>query len=270
VTSVASKSIVMSPCGAAAQTTSSCLCHGLLIPRSSSDAVALTALQAVEIDATSPNSSDCDRSASRSLRQSAPSAMATARWVRTTPGSWAYQRDAAVDHRPPTRRVSAQCDRPVAQQRGARVRHEIAAVGGYHGAADRAATMHLQGGLLLGCMARLRNTAILPAEEAFLRGYWQPHDAIARIIEANGSGFARASEIAPPWCCGATVARERTKVARAISSGPRDVSGRLVLSRRTECPTVADQDQLWRKFLYALLRRNGGVSEHINAGLPCP
>jgi hypothetical protein len=38
------------------------------------------------------------------------------------------------------------------QQRGAGVGNEIAAVGGHLGAADRAATMHLQGGLLLGCM----------------------------------------------------------------------------------------------------------------------
>ncbi len=50
--------------------------------------MAFTALQAVVTDATSPNSSDCFLNASMSLRQSAPSAMATARWVRTTPGSW--------------------------------------------------------------------------------------------------------------------------------------------------------------------------------------
>jgi hypothetical protein len=38
-----------------------------LIPRGSSDVVALTALQAVEIDPTFPNSSDWHRSASKSL-----------------------------------------------------------------------------------------------------------------------------------------------------------------------------------------------------------
>jgi len=38
------------------------------------------------------------------------------------------------------------------QQRGAGVGNEIAAVGGHLGTAGRAATIHLQGGLLLGCM----------------------------------------------------------------------------------------------------------------------
>jgi hypothetical protein len=49
------------------------------IKRSSGAVVAFTDLHAVEIDATSPNNSDCDRSASKSLRQSPTSAMATAR-----------------------------------------------------------------------------------------------------------------------------------------------------------------------------------------------
>src|SRR5450756_1176376 len=56
--------------------------------RSSKAAVASTARQAVAIEATGPNSSDCSRRDAMSARQSAPSAMATARWVRTTPGSW--------------------------------------------------------------------------------------------------------------------------------------------------------------------------------------
>src|SRR5664280_1298738 len=47
-----------------------------------------TAWRAVAIEATGPNSSDCSRRDAMSARQSAPSAMATARWVRTTPGSW--------------------------------------------------------------------------------------------------------------------------------------------------------------------------------------
>ena len=49
------------------------------------------ARQAVGIEATGPNSSACSRRAAMSARQSAPSAMATARWVRTTPGSWVCQ-----------------------------------------------------------------------------------------------------------------------------------------------------------------------------------
>src|SRR5665213_3673887 len=56
--------------------------------RNSKAVVASTARQAVAIEATGPNSSDCSRRDARSARQSAPSAMATARWVRTTPGSW--------------------------------------------------------------------------------------------------------------------------------------------------------------------------------------
>ena len=69
----------MSPGGAAAHTISRAPATALGIWRSSSDAVAFTALQAVEIEATSPNSSEPDRSVSKSLRQSPPSAMATAR-----------------------------------------------------------------------------------------------------------------------------------------------------------------------------------------------
>jgi len=78
VTSVASKSMVMSPGGAAAHTISRAAATAFWIWRSSSDAVAFTALQAVEIEATSPNSSDCDRSVSKSL-SSRPDCDATAR-----------------------------------------------------------------------------------------------------------------------------------------------------------------------------------------------
>jgi len=53
--------------------------------------VASTARQAVAIEATGPNSTACSRRDARSARQSAPSAMATARWVRTMPGSWVCQ-----------------------------------------------------------------------------------------------------------------------------------------------------------------------------------
>ena len=47
--------------------------------RSSVQEVAFTAHQAVKTEATFPNSSDCFLRASKSLRQSTPSAMATAR-----------------------------------------------------------------------------------------------------------------------------------------------------------------------------------------------
>jgi len=49
------------------------------------------ARQAVATEATGPNSSACSFNAAMSARQSAPSAMATARWVSTTPGSWVCQ-----------------------------------------------------------------------------------------------------------------------------------------------------------------------------------
>jgi hypothetical protein len=78
----------MSPGGAARQTTSRVFATAFAIARSSGAVVAFTALQAVVTDATSPNSSEFFLRVSMSQRQSAPSAMATARWVRTTPGSW--------------------------------------------------------------------------------------------------------------------------------------------------------------------------------------
>ena len=65
-------------------------------------------------------------------------------------------RDTAVGHRPRHRCVS-----PVrsasSQQRGAGMGDEVLGVGGYFGAADRAATMYLQGALLLGVYDWLSN-----------------------------------------------------------------------------------------------------------------
>ena len=92
LTKVASKSnISESPGGAAAHTIVRAAAIASGIARNWRDVVASTARQAVAIEATGPNSSDCSRRAARSARQSAPSAMATARWVRTTPGSWVCQ-----------------------------------------------------------------------------------------------------------------------------------------------------------------------------------
>ena len=57
------------------------------MPRSSTEATACTARQAVAWEATGPNSASWSRSTASLDRQSAPSAMATARWVSTMPGS---------------------------------------------------------------------------------------------------------------------------------------------------------------------------------------
>ena len=56
---MASKSIVMSPGGASAHTISRAAATAFGIRRSSREAVAFTALQAVLTEATSPNSSGC-------------------------------------------------------------------------------------------------------------------------------------------------------------------------------------------------------------------
>jgi hypothetical protein len=60
--------MVISSGGAAAHTISRAPATAFGIWRNSSDAVALTALQTVEIDATSPNSPEHDRSAPKSFR----------------------------------------------------------------------------------------------------------------------------------------------------------------------------------------------------------
>ena len=149
---MASKSIVMSPGGAAGQTTSRASATAVGIWRSSSDAVAFTALQAVEIEATSPN-----RSEPRPERFEVAQTVAP---VRDGDGEVSEHhtrvvgvpRDAAVVHRHRHGSRQPGAISQFAQQRGPRVRDEIAPVGGYRDAVDRAATMHLQGGLLLGCL----------------------------------------------------------------------------------------------------------------------
>lgn len=83
--------MVMSPGGAAAHTTSRARAAAAGMRRSSSEVVFFTARHAVETEATSPKSSGASPSTAKSVRQSAPSAMATARWVSTTPGSWVCQ-----------------------------------------------------------------------------------------------------------------------------------------------------------------------------------
>ena len=80
-----------SPGGHAAHTVARAAAMASGMARSSNAVVASTARQAVAMEATGPNSSDCSRRDAMSARQSAPSAMATARWVSTTPGSWVCQ-----------------------------------------------------------------------------------------------------------------------------------------------------------------------------------
>jgi hypothetical protein len=89
VTSVASKSNVsVSGPPAATHTWARAMAAARAMPRNSAEATAPTARHAVACEATGANNSSCSRRTAMSDRQSAPSAMATARWVSTTPGSW--------------------------------------------------------------------------------------------------------------------------------------------------------------------------------------
>ena len=89
---VESKSQIIGPTGGcAAQTAARAAATATGIARSSKTAVACTARQAVAVEATGPKSSSCSLRAAMSARQSAPSAIATARCVSTTPGSWVCQ-----------------------------------------------------------------------------------------------------------------------------------------------------------------------------------
>ncbi len=76
---------------AAAHTVARAFAAAAAMPASSSEVTASTARHAVACDATGPKSSCWLRSTARSDKQSAPSAMLTARWLRTTPGSWVCQ-----------------------------------------------------------------------------------------------------------------------------------------------------------------------------------
>jgi hypothetical protein len=67
-------------------------------------------------------------------------------------------RDAAVGHRLRQRACQPSAIGELAQHRGARVRDEIATVGGYLDATNRATTMHLPGGLLLGRLTALEHS----------------------------------------------------------------------------------------------------------------
>jgi len=167
---VASKSIVMSP-GVLRHTTSRAPATALDLAQLER-CRAFTALQAVEIDATSPNSSEPDRSVSKSL-SSRPVRDGDGEVSEHTPGR-GVPRDATVGHRHdmalvnPVRSASSHSN-------ACRVRDEIAAVvlprpGG------RAATMHLQGGLS-GWLTVFEHSHS-PAEEAFY-AILQPHAAIA-------------------------------------------------------------------------------------------
>jgi len=54
---------------------------------------------------------------------------------------------------------------------------------------------------------------------------------------------------------------------RAISSGPRDVSGRLVFRGGPECLPLQIRTSYGVSSFMPLYDATGGVSEHINAGL---
>ena len=92
--SVASKSNVTSSKSrpAAVHTFARAAATARTIARCSTDATACTARHAVGRDATGPNSPVCSRNTAMSDRQSARSAIATARCERTTPGSCVCQR----------------------------------------------------------------------------------------------------------------------------------------------------------------------------------
>ena len=151
MTSVASKSMTIGlPVGELPPTPSRGPGRRLLgIARSSAEAVAWTARQAVATEATGPNSSVCSRSAAMSDRQSAPSAIATARWVRTTPGIVGVPGDPAVVHglRHVSREPAAVGE--LGEESVAGVGDQVLPVGGHFRATHRSTTMHLQGALLL-------------------------------------------------------------------------------------------------------------------------
>ena len=97
LTSVASTSRTRPfPGGAAAQTLARASAIASGIWRSSSGLVAWSARHAVGTEATGPKSCSCSFKEARSERQSAPSAIATARWVSTTPGSVGSDEDSGA------------------------------------------------------------------------------------------------------------------------------------------------------------------------------
>ena len=118
------------------------------IARSSNAVVASTARQAVAMEATGPNSSDCSRSAAMSARQSAPSAIATARWVSTTPGIVGVPGDSAVSHGDRHRFGETAAIGEFGQQSGAGVGDQVPPVGGHPHRRVALLSMHLQGALL--------------------------------------------------------------------------------------------------------------------------
>ena len=180
--------MVMSPGGAALQTFSRADATAARMRRSSEDVVAFTARQAVETEATSPKSSDCSRRASKSVRQSAPSAMATARWVSTTPGSWVCQEMAqsaiASDIAPvrPLRSASSVSSAVPACE----TRFLPSVVTANRRTERLRCTFKEASSWLSDC---LKNSVILPVEEAFYVDTDSLYAAIARRVERwRGSG----------------------------------------------------------------------------------
>ena len=121
-----------------------------------------------------------------SARQSAPSAMATARCVSTTPGSWVCQ---LIPHSAMASDIASV--KPAAigqfgQEGGTGMRHEVLAVGYHFGATDRATTVHLQGALRVWseCVFGDKHS---PRCGGLLRGRRAPCSEVARIIEVRAS-----------------------------------------------------------------------------------
>ena len=144
---VESKSQIIGPTGgSAAQTRVRAAATASGMARSSAAVVACTAPQAVATEATGPNSSSCSLSTARSARQSAPSTMATPRWVSTTPGSWVCQ---LIPHSAmASDMASVNPLRSASSAKSAHRReHEVLAVGHHFGATDRSTTVHFQGAL---------------------------------------------------------------------------------------------------------------------------
>ena len=120
-----------------------------------------------------------------SARRSAPSAMATARWVSTTPGSWVCQEIPQSSMATDMASVNPLRSANSAKSAAPAWRHRITV--GYHfGATDRATTVHFQGALLLVDYPAVVTT-ILPGRRAFYR-HAHHCSVVGRILEASHLG----------------------------------------------------------------------------------
>ena len=103
-----------------------------------------------------------------SARQSAPSAMATARWVEHDTGIMGVPGDPTVLHGHRHGLGQPAAIGQLGQERGTGMADQILPVGYHFGATDRAITVHFQGALLLvDCVAVV--TTILPGRRAWTR-----------------------------------------------------------------------------------------------------